>query len=185
MKVQISVIWVVLALATATVAGQSTQTATPSTTTAGSTANPTPSATSPTPSTTSPTPSTSEPTRQATELPALQLPPIGRSDPDVTATQARPDAQARCAGNAALPAAATSSSSSFPGISASQLPRAGVSADAFVRPGVSAAQLAMLLPGARNSPCAPPRDVILYPDTGTPSRRVPPPGENQPRGSAP
>ena len=33
----------------------------------------------------------------------------------------------------------------------SQLPRAGVSADAFVRPGVSAAQLAALQPGARSS----------------------------------
>ena len=60
----------------------------------------------------------------------------------------------------------------FPGVSASQLPRAGVSAEAFTRPGVSAAELNALRPGARSSPCAPPRQVHLYPEPAEQPRPV-------------
>jgi len=54
--------------------------------------------------------------------------------------------------------------SSFPGVSASQFPRAGVSADAFERPGVSADQLRTLIPGNETNTCANKRDVVLHPD---------------------
>jgi hypothetical protein len=54
--------------------------------------------------------------------------------------------------------------SSFPGVSASQFPRAGVSADAFERPGVSAEQLRALIPGNVTNTCAKQRDVVLHPD---------------------
>ncbi len=60
----------------------------------------------------------------------------------------------------------------FPGVSASQLPRAGVSAEAFTRPGVSAAELNALRPGARSSPCAPPRQVHLYPEPAEQPRPI-------------
>ena len=175
MKIQISAICVVFTLAAAMVAAQNSQTpstttgttptttGTTTTTTAGSTAIPGPATTT---------------TRLPTEPTPLQLSPIGRADPEAAAVPTRPNGQSPCPGNPASPAG--SSSSQFPGVSASQLPRAGVSADAFVRPGVSAAQLAALQPGARSAPCAPSRDVILYPDVGRPSRRVPPPGENEP-----
>jgi hypothetical protein len=63
--------------------------------------------------------------------------------------------------------------SSHPGVSASQFKRAGVGAEAFTRPGVSAEALNALRPGARSNPCAPPRNVILYPEPLTPSRRTP------------
>lgn len=85
--------------------------------------------------------------------------------------------QRPCPGNAAA-SAAVPPASPYPGVSASQFRRAGVSADAFVRPGVSAAELATLQPGSRSAPCAAPRDVILYPDPGTPARRSP--GGEQP-----
>jgi hypothetical protein len=62
---------------------------------------------------------------------------------------------------------------SQPGVSASQFKRAGVGAEAFTRPGVSAEALNALRPGARSNPCAPPRNVILYPEPLTPSRRIP------------
>lgn len=62
---------------------------------------------------------------------------------------------------------------SHPGVSASQFKRAGVGAEAFTRPGVSAETLNALRPGARSNPCAPPRNVILYPEPLTPSRRIP------------
>jgi hypothetical protein len=62
---------------------------------------------------------------------------------------------------------------SHPGVSASQFKRAGVGAEAFTRPGVSAEALNALRPGARSNPCAPPRNVILYPEPLTPSRRIP------------
>jgi hypothetical protein len=144
-----------LALATATIAGQqsSSQTDAPRST----------------PSTTT---SSSPPPQPPS--PPLQLPEIGR--PAADATPARSNAQTPCANN---PAGQPSSSTSFPGVSASQLPRAGVSTEKFVRPGVSAAELATLQPGSRSTPCAP-RDVILYPETGVPARRVPLPGENEP-----
>ena len=161
MRVQISAICVVLTFAAAMVAAQSSQ----RDTTAGSTAIP--------------GPATTTTTRLPTEPTPLQLPPIGRSDPEAPAVPTRPDGPSPCPGDPSSPAR-SASSSQFPGVSASQLPRAGVSADAFVRPGVSAAQLAVLQPGARSSPCAPLRDVILYPETGTPARRVPPPGGNEP-----
>jgi hypothetical protein len=163
MRSQISAIGVVLTLAAAMVAAQSSQRDTP--TTAGSI--------------TIPGPATTTTTRPPAEPTPLQLLPIGRPDPDAAAVPTRPDGQSPCPGDPSSPAR-SASSSQFPGVSASQLPRAGVSADAFVRPGVSAAQLAVLQPGARSSPCAMPRDVILYPETGTPARRVPPPGENEP-----
>jgi hypothetical protein len=182
MRAQISAICIVLTVAAALVAAQSSQRDTPSTTSipTGTTPTTTPTTTGTTPttpagSTATPAPSTTTTTRPAEPAP-LQLPPIGRPDPEAAAVPTRPNGQSPCPGSPAAPA----SSSQFPGVSASQLPRAGVSADAFVRPGVSAAQLAVLQPGARSAPCAAPRDVILYPDVGTPSRRVPPPGENEP-----
>ena len=70
-------------------------------------------------------------------------------------------------------AAPTPTASQFPGVGASQFQRAGVAAEAFTRPGVSAAELDALRPGARRSPCAPPREVLLYPEP-----------ENQPRRNA-
>lgn len=180
MKIQISAICVAFTLAAAMVAAQNSQTpSTTSTTTAT-----TPTTTGATPTTTAgstaiPGPATTTTTRLPTEPTPLQLPPIGRADPEAAAVPTRPNGQSPCPGNPASPAG--SSSSQFPGVSASQLPRSGVSADAFVRPGVSAAQLAALQPGARSAPCAPPpRDVILYPDVVRPSRRVLPPGENEP-----
>jgi hypothetical protein len=161
MKAQITAIWI--ALAAATVAGQQSSQRDPSTA-AGSTV------------------SRPESTREARPQPGepapLQLPPIARPDP-ARAAPPQMNSQPRCPGNSST-VAGGAASSSFPGVSASQLPRAGVSADAFVRPGVSAAQLAVLQPGARSTPCAPPREVILYPDTETPARRVPPPGGNEP-----
>ena len=179
MKIQISAICVVLTLAAAMVAAQNSQTPSTSSTTTATT----PTTTGTTPTTTAgstaiPGPATTTTARLPTEPTPLQLPPIGRADPEAAAAPTRPNGQSPCPGNPASPAG--SSSSQFPGVSASQLPRAGVSADAFVRPGVSAAQRAALQPGARSAPCAPPSDVILYPDVGRPSRRVPPPGENEP-----
>ena len=123
----------------------------------------------------------SEPTRPAPPPiePARNIDDIGRRPAEQPAV-ASPAAQRPCGTAASAVGAPSGQASPFPGVSASQLPRAGVPADAFVRPGVSAAQLATLLPGARSTPCATPRDVILYPDLGTPARRVPPPGENEP-----
>jgi hypothetical protein len=108
-----------------------------------------------------------------------QTTPIGRPNVDLAPQSAAPGSPSACGGRPSTGATAPATSS-FPGVSAAQLPRAGVSADAFVRPGVSAAQLSTLLPGARSSPCAPPRDFIPYPDAGTPSRRAPPPSEDRP-----
>lgn len=181
MRTQISAICVVFTLAAAMVVAQSSQRDTPSTTSTTTATTPTTTGTTPTTtagSTAIPGPATTTTTRLPTEPAPLQLPPIGRSDPEAASVPTQRNGQSPCPGNPASPAG--SSSSQFPGVSASQLPRAGVSADAFVRPGVSAAQLAALQPGARSAPCAPPRDVILYPDVGRPSRRVPPPGENEP-----
>ena len=62
--------------------------------------------------------------------------------------------------------------SSFPGVSASQFPRAGVSADAFERPGVSAEQLRALIPGNGTNTCAKQRDVVLHPDPERPPRPI-------------
>ena len=62
--------------------------------------------------------------------------------------------------------------SSFPGVSASQFPRAGVSADAFERPGVSAEQLRTLIPGNGTNTCAKQRDVVLHPDPERPPRPI-------------
>jgi hypothetical protein len=182
MRVQISAICIVLTVAGALVAAQSSQRDTPSTTSIPTATTPTTTGTTPTTtagSTAIPGASTTSTTRPPAEPAPLQLPPIGRTEPEAAAVPTRPNGQSPCPGNQASPAGAASSSQ-FPGVSASQLPRAGVSADAFVRPGVSAAQLAVLQPGARSAPCGPPRDVILYPDVGPPSRRVPPPGENEP-----
>jgi len=179
MRIQISAICVVLTLAAAMAAAQNSQTPSTSSTTTATT--PTTTGTTPTTTTGStaiPGPATTTTTRLPTEPAPLQLPPIGRSDPEAASVPTQRNGQSQCPGNPASPAG-SASSSQFPGVSASQLPRAGVSADAFVRPGVSAADLATLQPGNRTTPCAP-RDVILYPETGTPARRVPPPGENQP-----
>jgi hypothetical protein len=128
----------------------------PSTTTSGSTAQP----------------SSPQPPPQSAQ--------IGRPDTEAAAAPARPTGQTPCVSDPAAPAGQTGPSTSFPGVSASQLPRAGVAAEKFVRPGVSAAELATLQPGAKRTPCAAPRDVILYPETGTPSRPVPTRGENEP-----
>ena len=68
-------------------------------------------------------------------------------------------------------------STEYPGVSTSQFVRPGVAADAFVRAGVSAAQSGALLPGTPGAPCGPPRDVVLYPDTGAPVRRIPLPAD--------
>ena len=62
--------------------------------------------------------------------------------------------------------------SSFPGVSASQFPRAGVSADAFERPGVSAEQLRALIPGNGTNTCAKQRDFVLHPDPERPPRPI-------------
>jgi hypothetical protein len=197
MKVQLSAVWVSLALASATVAAQSSQvqssqgqsnqgqssqgqngqrvtssTTGRATTTAGSTAS--------AGSTTTVGSMTSQASRRPAEAAPLQLPSLGRPNPEAASLAAGPNGEAQCPTNSSTSTARATSSSAFPGVSASQFPRAGVSADAFVRPGVSAAQLSTLLPGARTGPCAPPRDVILYPDTGTPARRVPPTSEDGP-----
>jgi hypothetical protein len=189
MRVHISALFVVLTVAAAPVAAQSNQRDTPSTALPGPSGTPTtPPRTEPTtttPTTTTPTTTTPTTTTPTTTTPPrseptpIQLPPIGRSGPETAAVPTPPNGQPQCSGNPRS-SAGSALSSSFPGVSASQLPRAGVPADAFERPGVSAAQLAVLQPGARSAPCAPPRDVILYPDVVRPSRRVPPPGENQP-----
>lgn len=143
-------------------------------------------------STTGTTGTSSTPERPATSgappvtAPALQqATPIGRPNGEVAPQSAAPGAPSPCAGRPSTGATASATPSSataspFPGVSSSQLPRAGVSSDAFVRPGVSAAQLSTLLPGARSSPCGPPRDFIPYPDTGTPTRRAPPPSVDGP-----
>lgn len=167
---------VMFACSTATIAGQqSSQTDMPRTV----------------PSTTTSSSGTQQPSPQAppqpsqTGRPDAQPPQIGRRDAELaSAPESRPPLTP-CSGYPAGSDGSTSPATSpgvaaFPGVAASQLPRAGVSADKFVRPGVSAAQLATLQPGARSTPCAAPRDVILYPETGTPSPRVPPPGESEP-----
>ena len=130
---------------------------------------------------------TSDPPRPVTEPPRPISQP-SRPPDEIGRPPAEPPAAAQAAqrqcGNSSTTSSTpgssstTAASSAFPGVSAAQSPRAGVSADAFERPGVSTAQLATLLPGARRTPCAPPRDVILYPENGTPARRLPPPGEN-------
>jgi hypothetical protein len=104
---------------------------------------------------------TSDPGRDAIQT---QTPP---SLPRVT-PQAPPPPSS-CAATITAPAEATS----FPGVSASQLPRAGVSADAFTRPGVSAEQLRALEPGNQARTCSPPREPVLYPEPTTPPRRIP------------
>ena len=179
MRVQISAICILLTLAAAMIAAQSSQRDTPSTTSIPTATTPTTTGTTPT--TTAGSTAIPGSTTTTTRLPEpapLPLPPIGHSDPEAEAGPTRPNGQSPCPGNPSS-SSGSASSSQFPGVSASQLPRAGVSADAFVRPGVSAAQLAVLQPGARSTSCAPPRDVILYPETGTPARRVPPPGGNE------
>jgi hypothetical protein len=183
MRVHISALFVVLTVAAAPVAAQSNQRDTPSALPGPLGTPTTPPRTEPTTTTqTTTTPTTTTPTTTTpprSEPTPIQLPPIGRSGPETAAVPTPPNGQPQCSGNPRS-SAGSALSSSFPGVSASQLPRAGVPADAFERPGVSAAQLAVLQPGARSAPCAPPRDVILYPDVVRPSRRVPPPGENQP-----
>ena len=70
------------------------------------------------------------------------------------------------------PSYTPNNTSSFPGVSASQFPRAGVSADAFERPGVSADQLRTLIPGNPTTTCAKQSDVVLHPDPERPPRPV-------------
>jgi hypothetical protein len=97
--------------------------------------------------------------------PAQPLPPLPRAP---TPQPAAP-APSSCSPATNAPPNA----SAFPGVSASQFPRAGVSADAFTRPGVSAEQLRTLAPGGQASPCSPPRDPVLHPDPVNPPRRIP------------
>jgi len=85
----------------------------------------------------------------------------------------RVEASAPAARPSPCPTSQPQPPTSHPGVSASQFKRAGVSADAFTRPGVSAEQLDALRPGGRSNPCAPPRNIILYPEPGAPSPRTP------------
>src|SRR5688572_10171949 len=116
MKAQITAVW--MALAVATVAGQQSSQTDQSTTAAGSTVSRPESSTVRRP----------ESTREATPQPGapapLQLPPIARPDP-AQAGSPQANAQPRCPGNSST-VAGGSASSSFPGVSASQLPRAEI-----------------------------------------------------------
>ena len=94
------------------------------------------------------------------------VPQPASTPPSATATPAPASSPQPCS----VPA---QTATQFPGVSASQLPRAGVSAEAFTRPGVSAAELNALRPGARRSPCAPPRQVHLYPEPADQPRGIP------------
>ena len=98
---------------------------------------------------------------QTTPAQALPSPPRGT-------TPQLPAPSPACAPTTNTPPNA----SSFPGVSASQFPRAGVSADAFERPGVSAEQLRTLIPGNGTNTCAKQRDVVLHPDPERPPRPV-------------
>lgn len=174
MRVRVSASLLTFALTSASLSGQVSQ----SPQSSGEPAT-RPQGTSSTPGA-SPTPERPSPSgaAAATAPAPPQTTPIGRPNVDVAPSSAAPGSQSPC--GARSTGATASATSAFPGVSAAQLPRAGVSADAFVRPGVSAAQLSTLLPGARSSPCAPPRDFIPYPDTWSPSRRAPPPSEDGP-----
>ena len=150
----------------------------------------TPTTTSTTPSVpSSSTPSSSTPTESTRPADAVSRPnapstPPGASTPSAVEVprSVAPDAgtppAARAAPNcgAADQPRANPPVSSYPGVSADQFQRPGVPADAFVRPGVSAAQAGAKLPGTPGAPCAPARDVVLYPEA-TPPRRSPPPQE--------
>ena len=193
MRLRVSASLLTFALASTTLSGQVSQSpqssGEPATRAQGTSATPGTSSTPerPNPSGggsttgTSSTPERPSPSGAATvTAPApQQTPPIGRPNVDVAPSSAAPGSQSPCGGRPSTGGTAPATSA-FPGVSAAQLPRAGVSADAFVRPGVSAAQLSTLLPGARSRPCAPPRDFIPYPDTESPSRRAPPPSEDGP-----
>lgn len=105
----------------------------------------------------------SEPSRETAPTQAPAIPPRPQTTPLLTTSQ-----------SACAPApAAGPNASAFPGVSASQLPRAGVSADAFTRPGVSADQLRTLIPGHRSEACPVSRDPVLHPDPINPPRRIP------------
>ena len=198
MRLCVSALLLTLALTSTTLAGQVSQGAPPSSepgtrtqgsdSTSGSQGSGSTTGSSSS-STTGTTGTSSTPERAGAPpvtAPALQqATPIGRPNGEVAPHSAAPGAPSPCAGRPSTGATASATPSSAtasacPGVSSSQLPRAGVSSDAFVRPGVSAAQLSTLLPGARSSPCGPPRDFIPYPDTGTPTRRAPPPSVDGP-----
>lgn len=98
--------------------------------------------------------------QESTPAPQLTLPPR-------PSTVQPPTRQCPPSPNAAP------NTSSFPGVSASQLPRAGVSADAFTRPGVSIDQLRTLVPGNQTDACPASRDPVLNPDPVNPPRRIP------------
>ena len=110
----------------------------------------------------------SDSSREST--PAQTLP----SPPRATTPQL-PAPSPACAPTTNTPPSATDTppnASAFPGVSASQFPRAGVSADAFERPGVSADQLRTLIPGNETNTCAKQRDVVLHPDPERPPRPI-------------
>ena len=111
----------------------------------------------------SPRGSSTNPDSSRESTPAQTLP----SPPRATAPQL-PAPSPACAPTTNTPPNA----SSFPGVSASQFPRAGVSADAFERPGVSAEQLRTLIPGNETNTCAKQRDVVLHPDPERPPRPI-------------
>ena len=111
----------------------------------------------------SPRGTSTNPDSSRESTPAQTLP----SPPRATAPQL-PAPSPACAPTTNTPPNA----SSFPGVSASQFPRAGVSADAFERPGVSADQLRTLIPGNETNTCANKRDVVLHPDPERPPRPI-------------
>jgi hypothetical protein len=91
---------------------------------------------------------------QRLPMPAADPPQILPAPPQTGSASARCNART---------ASAPPTGAQFPGVSTSQLPRAGVGADAFTRPGVSTEQLRALVPGSVSTSCPAPRDVILYP----------------------
>ena len=114
----------------------------------------------------------SDPSRQSTSsresTPAQTTPAQALPSPPRGTTPQLPAPSPACAPTTNTPPNA----SSFPGVSASQFPRAGVSADAFERPGVSADQLRTLIPGNAINTCAKQRDVVLHPDPQRPARPI-------------
>lgn len=111
--------------------------------------------------------------------------PTSTTPPPVVYAPTLPSSSTPCGGGSPAPTSSPSSTGS--GVNVSQLPRAGVPADAFTRPGVSAAQLGTMSPGVSSSgmgstACTQqPGGSVWYPDPLPPPRPLlPPPDSSAP-----
>jgi len=106
--------------------------------------------------------------------------PTNTPPPPVVYVPTLSSSSTACAGGGS-PASTSSPSSTGSGVNVSQLPRAGVPADAFTRPGVSAAQLGTMTPsvsssGMSGTACTQQSGgSVWYPDPLPPPRPLLPP----------